>query len=76
MTFSISISCFLYSAPKLELQFGLEVTDVLFLAAFIGIASGSKGGVSLPFALAVTLGFTWISLLMNRLKKVARFIAA
>jgi hypothetical protein len=38
------------------------VTGVLFLAAFFGIASGSKGaGVSLAFAVAVVLGCAWIS---------------
>jgi Protein of unknown function (DUF998) len=38
------------------------VTGVLFLAAFFGIASGSKGaGVSMAFAVAVVLGCAWIS---------------
>jgi hypothetical protein len=37
------------------------ITGVLFLASFIGIASGSKGPFSLLFALAVVLGFSWLS---------------
>jgi hypothetical protein len=38
------------------------ITGVLFFAAFFGIASGSKGsGVSVAFAVAVVLGWAWIS---------------
>jgi|SRR5689334_4164671 len=44
------------------------ITGVLFLASFVGIASGSKGPVSLFFAIAVVLGFTWISALLSSLK--------
>jgi len=44
------------------------ITGILFLAAFVGIASGSKGPVSVVFALAVVLGFTWTSLLLSHLK--------
>ena len=44
------------------------ITGILFLAAFVGIASGSKGPVSAFFAIAVALGFTWISLVLSRLK--------
>lgn len=44
------------------------VTGVLFFAAFFGIASGSKGaGVSVAFAVAVVLGWAWISAMMARL---------
>ena len=44
------------------------ITGILFLAAFVGIASGSKGPFSIVFALAVVLGFTWISALLSSLK--------
>ena len=44
------------------------ITGLLFLVSFVGIASGSKGPVSLFFAIAVVLGFTWISMLLSRLK--------
>jgi hypothetical membrane protein len=44
------------------------ITGILFLASFVGIASGSKGPVSTFFAIAVVLGFTWISGLLWRLK--------
>lgn len=43
------------------------ITGILFLASFVGIASGSKGPVSALFAIAVVLGFTWISALLSRL---------
>jgi hypothetical protein len=43
-------------------------TGVLFFAAFFGIASGSKGaGVSVAFAVAVLLGWAWISAVAARL---------
>jgi hypothetical protein len=45
------------------------VTGVFFFAAFFGIASGSKGaGVSVAFALAVVLGWAWISAMAARLR--------
>ena len=44
------------------------ITGILFLASFFGIASGSKGPVSVLFAIAVVLGFTWISVLLSRLQ--------
>jgi len=44
------------------------ITGILFLASFVGIASGSKGPVSLVFAIAVVLSFAWISALLSRLK--------
>jgi hypothetical protein len=44
------------------------ITGILFLASFIGIASGSKGPVSIFFAIAVMLGFIWISALLFRLR--------
>lgn len=44
------------------------ITGILFLASFVGIASGSKGPFSIVFALAVVLGFIWISTLLSRLK--------
>ena len=47
-------------------------TGVLFLAAFIGIASGSSGPVSLYFALAVALGFTWLSLSLMEVRRTTR----
>jgi hypothetical protein len=49
------VTCFVFARRFGELAqpqwkgFSL-ITGVLFLAAFLGIASGSKGGVSLPFA--------------------------
>jgi hypothetical membrane protein len=43
------------------------ITGILFLAAFVGIASGSKGPVSVFFAIAVVLGLTWISVVLSRL---------
>lgn len=43
------------------------VTGVFFLAAFAGIASGSQGPTAAAFAIAVTLGWAWISALMARL---------
>jgi len=65
--------CFILSGRFRELgQKGWSlfsmITGILFLAAFVGIASGSKGPVSLYFALAVALGFGWLSLLFIRLK--------
>lgn len=45
------------------------VTGILFLAAFIGIASGSKGPVSLCFALAIVFGFVWISTVLARVRR-------
>jgi hypothetical protein len=47
------------------------VTGILFLAAFVGIASGSKGPVSLYFALAVVLGFVWISTVLARVRRLS-----
>ena len=44
------------------------ITGILFLASFVGIASGSKGPFSLLFAIAVVLGFTWISALLSDIK--------
>jgi uncharacterized membrane protein YhaH (DUF805 family) len=44
------------------------ITGVVFLVAFLGIASGSKGPVSLYFALAVSFGFVWVSLVLSRVK--------
>jgi cytochrome b len=42
---------------------------VLFFAAFFGIASGSRGaGVSVAFAVAVVLGWAWISAMAARLR--------
>lgn len=40
-------------------------TGLLFLAAFIGIASGAQGLV-VPFALAVVLSFAWLSVLLTK----------
>jgi len=44
------------------------LTGILFLVSFAGIASGSKGPVSAFFAIAVVLGFTWISALLSSFK--------
>lgn len=44
------------------------ITGILFLASFVGIASGSKGPVSLLFAIAVVFGFTWISAVLSKIK--------
>lgn len=44
-------------------------TGVLFFAAFFGIASGSRiPGINVAFAVAVVLGWTWISLTAVRLR--------
>jgi hypothetical protein len=45
-----------------------RITGLLFLVSFVGIASGSKGPVSAFFAIAVVLGFTWISVLLSHLQ--------
>ena len=44
------------------------ITGILFLVSFVGIASGSRGPVSLLFAIAVMLGFIWISALFFHFK--------
>jgi hypothetical protein len=50
-----------------------QITGVLFLAAFVGIAMGSNGSgmllsvVTLAFTAAVVLGWAWISALVARL---------
>lgn len=44
------------------------ITGILFLVSFVGLASGSKGPVSVFFAIAVALGFAWISALLSSLK--------
>lgn len=45
-------------------------TGVLFFAAFFGIATGSGGAaINVAFALAVVLGWAWISAVMARLRK-------
>lgn len=41
---------------------------IIFLASFIGIASGSKGPFSVIFAIAVVLSFTWISAVLSSIK--------
>jgi len=41
---------------------------VVFLAAFVGIASGSRQpAISLAFAVAVVLGWAWVSVVAARL---------
>lgn len=66
-------TCFIFARRYRSLQkpgwagYSL-ITGILFLASFIGIASGSKGPFSLFFAIAVVLGFTWISALLFSLK--------
>lgn len=45
-----------------------RITGVVFLAAFIGIASGSHGALTtLPFVAAVVLVYSWITALSVRL---------
>ena len=44
------------------------ITGVLFLAAFLAIASGSRGPVSVYLALAVALGFAWLSAVFLQVK--------
>lgn len=66
-------ACFIFARRFKSLQnpgwaWHSLITGILFLAAFVGIASGSKGPFSIVFALAVVLGFTWISALLSRLK--------
>jgi hypothetical membrane protein len=66
-------ACFIFARRFKSLQkpgwtWYSMVTGILFLVAFVGIASGSKGPVSLFFAIAVVLGFTWISALLSSLK--------
>jgi len=66
-------ACFIFARRfKLLQQSGWAryslITGILFLVSFVGIASGSKGPVSAFFAIAVVLGFTWISLLLFRLQ--------
>lgn len=54
-----------------------RITGVLFGAAFVGIAMGSNGSgavlttVVLAFTAAVVLGWTWISLVLSRLKRLS-----
>jgi hypothetical membrane protein len=66
-------ACFIFARRLMSLQkpgwawYSL-ITGILFLASFVGIASGSKGPVSAFFAIAVVLGFTWISVLLSSLK--------
>ncbi|MEV0585266.1 DUF998 domain-containing protein [Nonomuraea sp. NPDC050310] len=46
------------------------VTGVVFLAAFLGIASGARvPGLNLAFAAAVVAGWTWLSLTAARLHR-------
>lgn len=47
-------------------------TGIFFLAAFVGIASGSKGPTSAFFAVAVVAGFAWITAVSARLKRESR----
>ena len=42
-------------------------TGVIFFAAFFGIASGSKGAVSVAFAIADVIAWIWFSLMAARL---------
>jgi len=67
------VACFIFARRFRSLQqsgwawYSL-ITGILFLASFVGIASGSKGPVSAFFAIAVVLGFTWISALLSSLR--------
>jgi hypothetical membrane protein len=67
------VTCFIFARRFKSLQkpgwasYSL-ITGILFLASFVGIASGSKGPFSAFFAIAVVLGFTWISALLSNLK--------
>ena len=42
---------------------GSPVTGVVFLAGFVGIASGSRPGVNLAFVAAVLLVWAWLTAL-------------
>lgn len=44
-------------------------TGVIFFAAFFGIASGSKGPVSVAFAVAGIIAWVWISAMSARLMR-------
>jgi uncharacterized membrane protein YhaH (DUF805 family) len=63
-------SCFIFARRFNDLgarswsMFSLA-TGVLFLAAFLGIASGAQGLV-VPFALVVVLSFAWLALLLTK----------
>jgi uncharacterized membrane protein YhaH (DUF805 family) len=64
-------TCFIFARRFKDLhQPGWSIyslaTGVLFLVAFVGIASGSQGAVSLYFALGVAQGFIWLSLVLIR----------
>lgn len=41
---------------------------VIFLAAFVGISSGSQGPFSVAFAVAVVMAWVWISAISERIK--------
>ena len=67
-------ACFIFARRFMSIQnpawawYSL-ITGILFLISFVGIASGSKGPVSLFFAIAVVLGFAWISMLLSHLRQ-------
>jgi hypothetical protein len=66
-------SCFIFARRFRDLhQTGWStyswITGIVFLAAFMAIASGSRGPVSIAFGCAVTLGFVWLSLTFRRVK--------
>jgi len=66
-------ACFIFARRFKSLQkpgwtWYSMITGILFLVAFVGIASGSKGPVSAFFAIAVVLGFTWISVSLSHLR--------
>ena len=66
-------ACFIFARRFKSLQnlgwaWYTLITGILFLASFVGIASGSQGPFSVFFAIAVVLGFIWISVLLSSLK--------
>jgi hypothetical protein len=72
MAGGIGFSCFIAACLVLARRFHRageqrwvifsRVTGLLFLAAFIGIASGSTGPATLAFVVAVLLSWTWLTM--------------
>lgn len=53
-----------------------QITGVLFIAAFAGVATGStSAGVVLAFTAAVTLAFAWLAAVARRLRRSAAGVA-
>jgi hypothetical protein len=63
-------SCFIFTyrflAPrKIGWAFYSLITGVVFLTAFAGVASGSKGPAVIYFSGAVILSFLWLSAIFH-----------